>query len=309
MTLLLKEKEHQNGGQCRVIRKSSRKSTKSLVHNRKKPNPKRGGGEDDEEDGNKPMDVHVDVEGPKIEIKGSTGGQYIVATFTSPSQSILATPGTMIYSKGEVSAVTTQLGGGFMSFMRKAKGAVKRVASGQGFTINTYKGSEQCSPSSPGYVGLSTDIPGDVVGITLQEGEIYRISRGTFITSTHNVTLDADVRVKGAFEFGQEEGLVLPTLKCEKGVGKAWIGGFGTFEKHKLDKGQTMMVDNGVFLAVSNNQPYEMVKTGKSFMGSLFSGEGLAMKFTGPCDVYTQSKNFNNLCREISQNRYFIHMQ
>lgn len=294
------------GGQCRVTRKRSISKKLNAVDTFP-PQKNRGGGE--EQDRNQRVVENDIAEEPKVEIKGSTGGQYIVATFTSPSQLILATPGAMIYTKGEVSAVTTQLGGGFMSFLRKAKGAVKRAASGQGFTMNTYKGSDQCSPSSPGCVGFSIDIPGDVVGITLREGETYRISRGTFIASTSNVKLDAAVKLKGAFEFGQEEGMVVPTLTCEKGVGKAWIGGYGTFEMHTLRKEETMLVDNGVFLAVSNNDNYEMVKTGKSFAGSIFSGEGLAMKFTGPCDVYTQSKNFNNLCREISQNRYFIHMQ
>lgn len=290
----------EGGKQCRRAPDRRKQHITGEKTRTRKPLGRNGGGKEE------PMNVSSE---PQVVIKGSTGGQYIVAKFTHPSQSLLATPGAMIYSRGEVASVTTQLGGGFGDFFKKAKAAVKRVASGQGLTMNTFKGSDLCSQSTPGYVGLSIDIPGDVISITLKEGEAYRISRGTFIASTMNVTLDADVKLKGAFEFGQEEGMVTPILKCEKGQGKAWIGGFGTFEKHDLQNGDSMLVDNGVFLAVSNNKTYEMVKTGKSLAGSLFSGEGLAMKFTGPCIVYTQSKNFNNLCREISLNRYFIHSQ
>ena len=57
--------------------------------------------------------------------------------------------------------------------------------------------------------------------------------------------------------------------------------------------------NNGLFLAASKK--YDRITTlGKSAISSLF-GEGLGMQFDGPCTVYTQSKNMNELVTFIAE--------
>lgn len=106
----------------------------------------------------------------------------------------------------------------------------------------------------------------------------------------------------GILGVGQEEGLFLPTVTTNANPGTVWIGGYGSFERHDLvSPDDTMIVDNGIFLACPNYMSYQVVQLGRSWFSSLAGGEGLGMQFKGPGIVYTQSKNFNEFAAFMSK--------
>jgi uncharacterized protein (TIGR00266 family) len=232
---------------------------------------------------------------PAVEIRGANGSHTLVVTFTSPTQKLNTDPGSMIYLKGNVSKAELSVAGLGTGFAR--------LFSGQSMFLSTYTGNENCSETSPGMVALSMDMPADIIQLVIPEGQKYRISRGSFLASTSNVEMKATVKAKGIFGIGQEEGFVLPILEVPVGTGEGivWLSSFGMFEKHALLPQEEMIVDNGVFLAVDNDLDYEIVKLGRTILGSLFSGEGFGMKFVGPCTLYSQSKNFNDFSIMVAQ--------
>jgi uncharacterized protein (TIGR00266 family) len=204
-------------------------------------------------------------------------------------QSVLTAPGSMIYMDGNIEKGEVKLGG-----FGKAFG---RLFAGEDFFMTKYSG----KASVPGKVALSLPFPGDILQINMKAGESYRVSRGCFLACTENITLSGTAKPIGILELGQEEGFVLPLFTCSEKEGTLWLGGYGNFEEHKLEKGEIMYVDNGIFLACKNEMNYELEKLGKSLWSSFMGGEGIGMKFTGPGVLYTQSKNFNDLIQEISR--------
>ena len=202
----------------------------------------------------------------------------------APGQSIKTSPGAMIYMRGDINKGDVNVGP-----LSKAFG---RMFSGENFFLTNYT-----SGAKGGTIALGLSFPGDIVQINLKPDESYRISKGCFLASTPNVEIAATVQAKGFISIGQEEGMVLPVVKCDKGTqgGIVWLGGYGSFERHELvDASDAITVDNGIFLACPNEMQYELVKLGKTLLSSFVGGEGIGMKFVGPGVVYTQSKNFND---------------
>jgi uncharacterized protein (AIM24 family) len=233
-------------------------------------------------------------EAPQMEIKSGGGNQYLLMTFTSPYQKIMCDPGTLMYMKGPVDR-------GVVKLNTSIGNAIKRIFSGQDMFINEYVGLPECSPTNRGVVALNFDIPSNIVQIELNDGEELRISRGSFLACTHNIELMTTTMWKGMLEVGQEEGFILPLLKCRGNGGKVWLSSYGVYEKHILKPGESIIVNNGLFLACNNNIKPEIVKFNKTITDTLLSQEGYGMLFTSGT-IYTQSKNMNNFVNYI-QNR------
>lgn len=234
---------------------------------------------------------------PDIKIKGVNGSHVLVATFSNVSQVIKADPGSMIYKRGHVDKPETEKGTSWTNMF-------KRAFAGQSMFMSTFRGLPESSKMN-GILALSSDIPADIIEISIPVGKELRISRGSFLACSENVTMEAALIKKGFIPWGQDEGGILPVLKVQEGSGpgKVWLSSFGMFEKHDLVAKEEMTIDNGVFLAVDNDVKYEIVKIGKTILGSLLTGEGFGMKFVGPCTIYTQSKNFDDFSHVITNNK------
>lgn len=230
---------------------------------------------------------------PSIEIRGANGSHTLVATFTSSTQTLNADPGSMVYTRGNISQAALKVADIGTSFAR--------AFSGQSMFLTTYTG-PNATPSAPGMLALSMDTPADIIEIRIREGQKFRINRGSFLASSSNVELKATFQLKAVIPIGQEEGAVMPILEVPPGAGDgvAWLSSFGLSEIHNVGPGEVMTVDNGVFLAVDGNTDYEIVRLGTSLLSSLLSSEGFGMKFTGPCLLYTQSKNFHDFCHTVA---------
>ena len=247
---------------------------------------------------------------------GSPGSNCIEFKLKA-GESIVSSSGSLLYMKGNVSrgelaiqgvgTALARLFAGETFFFDKYTGEREDRQDGGGF-FDAFKPNEhpKQQPRKPvatradklngGTIALGSFLPGDIILIKLSPGQSYILSRGTFLASTVNVTVSAGIRMLGLLGIGQEEGFVLPKATCSEddGDGYVWVAGYGTFTKHDIQADDELIVNNGLFLACDAKVTYSLTLLGKTVVSSFLGGEGVGMKFTGPCTVYTQSKNIND---------------
>jgi uncharacterized protein (AIM24 family) len=74
------------------------------------------------------------------------------------------------------------------------------------------------------------------------------------------------------------------------GKGDLFINTFGAIDRHELAPGQELIVDNFQLVAFSDSCSYRVEKAG-GWKETIFSGEGLMTRITGPGEVFIQTKN------------------
>jgi uncharacterized protein (AIM24 family) len=72
-----------------------------------------------------------------------------------------------------------------------------------------------------------------------------------------------------------------------------WLRTPGGYEKVVVEEGKTLRLDN------KSEYRYELVKMG-GIKSALFSGEGIVMQFTGPCEIYVHSRNNEKFVKMIT---------
>jgi len=150
----------------------------------------------------------------------------------------------------------------------------------QSFFVNDYK-----AQSTPGEVAFVAAPVGDIETLDVTSNQGYIIQSASYIASTQNVDLDMKWQGFTKGLFGQ--GLFM--IKT-KGEGKLFINTFGAIDKHTLDAGKTLIVDNFHLVAFSDTCDYKVRKFG-GLKSTILGGEGLVTEIRGPGDVYIQTKN------------------
>jgi len=151
------------------------------------------------------------------------------------------------------------------------------------------------SKDGPGKVALVAAPIGDIIKIDITPENGYIIQRSAYLASTHNI--DLDVRWEGFTRglFGQGVFMVKTT-----GNGDLFINSFGALDKHVLEPGEQLVVDNFHLVAFSDTCEYEVRKFG-SWKDTVFSGEGFVTYIEGPGEVYIQTKNLREFVDWIWQ--------
>jgi uncharacterized protein (TIGR00266 family) len=152
----------------------------------------------------------------------------------------------------------------------------------QSFWVNDYTAS-----GGPGEVAFVSAPVGDIEMLEVKPGQGYVIQKAAYIASTESV--DLDVKWEGFTKglFGQGLFMIKAT-----GNGKLFINTFGAIDKHTLNPGQTLIVDNFHLVAFSDTCRYKVTKFG-GLKETLLGGEGLVTQITGPGDLYIQTKNLS----------------
>ena len=150
----------------------------------------------------------------------------------------------------------------------------------QSFWVNDYT-----ALNGSGEVAFVSAPVGDIETLELKPSQGYIIQKSAYIASTENVNLD--VKWEGFTKglFGQGLFMIKAT-----GDGTLFINTFGAIDKHTLDPGQTLIVDNFHLVAFSDTCNYKVTKFG-GLKETLLGGEGLVTRITGPGDIYVQTKN------------------
>lgn len=263
------------------MRKQGKQTPPTPVRGRRRSSRHKKGGADAS------TTVSADVKASYI---GAVGNRALVLEL-SDGATVLADTHSMAYMDGAVD-VKTNAGG-----IGKAIG---RFMGGESLFLNTYTGTGGARSQR---VVLSVPMPGDVIELKLSPGESLKASRGVFMAATPASAVEVSGRLnaKGILSAGQQEGPVLTKITASTlSAARVWLASYGHIERHDVPQGEALLVDNENFVACHVDVNYEISKVG-GIKSVILGGEGFAMKFSGPCTVYTQSKGLRSFAMLINQ--------
>jgi len=201
-----------------------------------------------------------------------------VDLFLKRGQKVIADAGAMLWMDGNVPIETGCFGGCCSSFAR--------TCAGESCCFNKF--------SHPGHddnhvrVSFGFDLPGDMLPFAVEKGKGWVLTRKAFIVGTENVVVSARFAGCAACLCSGEGPFLTKVTSDEKGL--FFAGSYGALERHEIQEKQVLFVDPGLFFAAKAD-----IKIGIGLAGGIktccFGGEAFVMKFTGPCVVYTKSRD------------------
>jgi len=209
----------------------------------------------------------------KYEIKYKPSYSLLVVRL-EPGEKIIAESGSMTYMSPNIEVHTRRR-------EKSILGSIGlKLLGRQPFWVNEYT-----AVNGSGEVAFVSAPVGDIEVLDVKPGKGYIIQKTSYIASTENI--DLDVKWEGFTKglFGQ--GLFMIRVK---GEGKLFINTFGAIDKHVLDAGESLIVDNFHLVAFSDTCDYKVTKFG-GLKETLLGGEGLVTKINEPGEVYIQTKN------------------
>lgn len=189
-----------------------------------------------------------------------------------PNETIRAEGGAMVTMDADVTIQTEARGGVLKSLSRSVLG-------GESFFINTFAAGPNGSELT-----LAPSLPGDVTVMQLDNQDLL-VQSGSYLAGAS--TIEVDTRWGGAKSFFGGEGLIM--LRCH-GSGPLVVSSYGAIHRATLAPGQRFIVDTGHIVAFDSAMAYRVQKAG-SWKASIFGGEGLVCEFTGPGEVYAQTRS------------------
>lgn len=142
---------------------------------------------------------------------------------------------------------------------------------------------------------LAPAVPGAIQLLDLVPGASFILSDGSFVAAESTVELKARMNSSlGGALFGGTGGFVVMEAL---GRGKLAVCGAGSVFMLDVSPGRSITVDNKHAVAWSSTLRYEvtMIKSSSGLLGSLVgsvtSGEGLVLKFSGKGQVILCSRN------------------
>jgi len=191
-----------------------------------------------------------------------------------PNESVTAEAGAMTYMDPKIDVKTRKRERSLLGTLSLT------LLGGQSFFVNDYH-----AQNTPGEVAFVAAPVGDIETLPVNPNQGYIIQSSSYIASTQNVDLDMKWQGFTKGLFGQ--GLFM--IKAS-GEGKLFINTFGAIDKHTLDAGKSLIVDNFHLVAFSDTCDYKVRKFG-GLKSTILGGEGLVTEIRGPGDVYIQTKN------------------
>jgi uncharacterized protein (TIGR00266 family) len=191
-----------------------------------------------------------------------------------PNETVTAEAGAMTYMEPNINVNTRKREKSLLGTLGLS------LLGRQSFFVNDYQ-----AQNTPGEVAFVSAPVGDIETLEVKPNQGDIIQSSSYIASTQ--TVDLDMKWQGFTKglFGQ--GLFM--MKA-KGEGKLFINTFGAIDKHTLDSGKTLIVDNFHLVAFSDTCDYKVRKFG-GLKSTILGGEGLVTEIRGPGDVYIQTKN------------------
>jgi uncharacterized protein (TIGR00266 family) len=209
----------------------------------------------------------------KSEIKYKPSYSMLVIKLEQ-GETITAESGAMTYMTPNIEAHTRKREKSLLGSLGLA------VFGRQSFWVNDYT-----ATNGLGEAAFVSAPVGDIETLEIKPNQGYVIQKSSYIASTAGV--DLDVKWEGFTKglFGQ--GLFMIKIT---GNGTLYINTFGAIDKHTLNAGQSLIVDNFHLVGFSDTCNYKVTKFG-GLKETLLGGEGLVTNITGPGDVYIQTKN------------------
>lgn len=187
-------------------------------------------------------------------------------------ESVTAEAGAMVFSRGDLKIDTKTRKGGLLTSLKSS------VLASESFFVNEFTAQEDgCR------LGLTGKAMGDLEAIRVDQE--YVVQAGSYVASTGNVSLDTKWQglTKGLF------GTNLFMLKTS-GAGDVFVSAWGGIREERLDRGESIILDNYRLVALTAATKYAVRKHG-SLKTAVLGGEMLVIDISGPGTVYFQTKN------------------
>lgn len=201
----------------------------------------------------------------------------------SPNEQITAEAGAMIAMSGDMQIETTTYKKDQGSGIFKA---IKRILAGESFFLNHFTAGPQ-----GGEVYIAPTLIGDME-VYETKGQTLIVQAGSYVASEKNVNIDVGWQGFKSLFAGES----LFWLKIS-GEGKFVLSSFGCI--YEVDVNGTYIVDTGHIVAFEETLNFDIAKSGKSWISTFVSGEGLVCEFQGQGKIYCQSHNPNSFGYEL----------
>jgi uncharacterized protein (TIGR00266 family) len=223
----------------------------------------------------------------EIEYRVLGDDMQLVEVALDPGEAVRAEAGAMLYITDGVE-IQTSTGGGMFK-------GLKRVFTGETFFITSFL----YNGTGKGVAAFAAPYPGKIIPLDLTrfEGSVL-VQRDGFLAAAAGIEIEvAFTKRLGAGLFGGE-GFILQRLR---GDGLAFVHAGGTVVRRELAAGETLRVDTGCLVAMSESVDYDIQFIG-GIRNALFGGEGLFLAtVSGPGTVFLQSLPFSRLADRVLQ--------
>ena len=214
-----------------------------------------------------------------------------------PSESLIAEAGAMMYMDEDIK-MEAMFGDGSgrdqgKGLMGKMLGAGKRVLTGESLFMTEFTnvGRERKS------VAFAGPYPGKIIPVDIGDynGELI-CQRDSFLCAAKGIAIEIAFQKNiGVGLFGGE-GFIMQRLI---GDGLGFLHAGGTIIEKQLKPGETLKLDTGCLVAMTNTVNYNIEMVG-DIKSALFGGEGLFLAtLRGPGTVWLQSLPFSRLANRI----------
>ena len=175
-------------------------------------------------------------------------------------------------------------------FLDKLVGAGKRLITGEGIftTVFTHMGA-----SGKAHVGFAAPYPGTIIPLSLTNfGGRIICQKDSFLCAAKGVQIGVHFQKKILTGLFGGEGFVMQKLE---GDGLVFLHAGGTIREHALAAGETLHVDTGCLVALTDSVDFDVRQVG-NIRSMLFGGEGIFLAhLTGPGHVWLQSLPFSRM--------------
>jgi uncharacterized protein (TIGR00266 family) len=212
-----------------------------------------------------------------------------------PMETVIAEAGTMMMLDEGIQ-METIFGDGrgqSQSFVDKMFSAGKRVLTGESLFMTTYTNTSSVRRTA----WFAAGYPGKIMPMDLRDFQGMLIcQKNSFLCAAKGVNIGIAFQKRiGTGLFGGE-GFIMQKLE---GDGQVYIHAGGTTVQRDLQPGETLRVDTGCLVAMTQDVDYDIQFVG-GIKNTLFGGEGLFFAtLRGPGRVWIQSLPFSRLADNI----------
>ncbi len=216
-----------------------------------------------------------------------------------PHESAVAEAGAMMYKDPSIT-METAFGDGSKNdnaggFMGKLLGAGKRLVTGESLftTVFTHQGQGKAR------VAFGAPFPGTIIPVSLDNyGGRLICQKDSFLAGARGVSIGIHFQKKILTGLFGGEGFIMQKLE---GDGLVFIHAGGTLKEMELQAGQSLHVDTGCLVALTDSVHYDIEQVG-GIKSMMFGGEGVFYaRLQGPGKVWLQSLPFSRLAGRMLQ--------
>lgn len=213
-----------------------------------------------------------------------------------PQETVVAEAGSLMMMEDNIQMETvfgdgsdSQVGG----FMGKLMGAGKRLITGESLFMTTFTNTGMGKRK----VYFASPYPGKIIPMNLSEyDEKIICQKDAFLAAAKGVSVGVEFQRKLGTGFFGGEGFIMQKLE---GDGMAFIHAGGTIMEKQLQPGETLRIDTGCLVAMTQDVRYDIQAVG-GVKTALFGGEGLFFAtLSGPGTVWIQSLPFSRLASRV----------